>query len=107
MQNEKFGEVIKGKTTGTIYVLIEGGYRVINTASVKSCGAIPEYSKKRTIKIYALIDGRLVKYRPDGKRRYALKNYKNARTTINSLEGNFDGWSPQKKIDNCFKAEIN
>jgi len=102
--NKKFGEVIKGKTTGTIYVLIEGEYRIINVGSVKSCGAIPEYSKKRTIKIYALIDDNLVQYTHSSGNKSALNSYKIAKQIIEGLESDCGTWLPQKKVDESFKV---
>jgi hypothetical protein len=98
---ETFGEVIKGKTTGTIYFLIEGEYRVLNRSSVISTGAIPKYSKNRTIKLYALIDENLVEYtHPD---KVTFNTYKTARKTIEGIESDSGTWSPQKKVEESFK----
>ena len=100
---ETFGEVIKGKTTGTIYFLIEGEYRVLNEYRVLSTGAIPKYSKKRTIKLYALIDENLVEYTHHGKVKVTFNTYKTARKTIEGIESDSGTWSPQKKIEESFK----
>ena len=117
MENENyetFGEVIKGKTTGTIYVLIEGDYRVLNESTVRSTGAIPKYSKKRTIKLYALIDENLVEYvhpsmtnkNNSALCKVAFNTYKIARKTIEGIENDLGDWSPQKKVDESFRGAI-
>ena len=117
MENENyetFGEVIKGKTTGTIYVLIEGDYRVLNESTVRSTGAIPKYSKKRTIKLYALRDENLVEYihpsmttkNNSGLCKVAFNTYKIARKTIEGIENDLGDWSPQKKVDESFRGAI-
>ena len=114
MENENyetFGEVIKGKTTGTIYVLIEGDYRVLNESSIRSTGAVTKWSKKRTIKLYALIDENLVEYthpsmttKNNSGCKVAFNTYKIASETIEGIESDFGTWSPQKKVDESFKV---
>ena len=107
---ENFGQVVKGKTTGTVYVLVPHKHRnlnmlpTINGNSSTPNDDMPIYSKAKTVKIFAIVDGEMREYRRDDKKSYEheFDTYTIARKIINGIEYDRSAWSAKKKVDHHF-----
>ena len=95
---ENFGQVVKGHSTGTVYVLVPHKHR---TTSCRHNVVIK--SKRKTVKIYAVVDGEMREFnRLDGQA-HEFRNYRQARKMVDMIENDRSTWSPDRKVKHYFK----
>tara|TARA_R100001510_G_C7481650_1_gene93392 strand:+ start:159 stop:509 length:351 start_codon:yes stop_codon:yes gene_type:complete len=106
---ENFGQVVKGHSTGTVYVLMPHKHRNLSMTPT-SCGGFkpnPDMvieSKRKTVKIFAIVNDEMREYKRDDGCSHDFLTYRLARKIVDGIESDRGAWTPEYKVNHHFVA---
>ena len=104
---ENFGQVIKGNSTGTVYVLMPHKHRNLSMMPTNDGGFEPNpdmvvESKRKTVKIFAIVNDEMREYKREDGNAHEFYTYRLARDIVDGIESDRGAWSPDRKVKHHF-----